>query len=130
MASLQGEAKQQKVWVNQHNLFFHQKTKLYHLVDIMLFPYPIMSLLYVIVEGSQGMARHLAIIFNGHNMLFLPLCLTPSVSVFFYRMCSLQSSLRHLLRSECSFSRCGGQGAVPLLLQQHRYSNHIHRQPS
>lgn len=42
----------------------------------------------------------------------------------FFRMCSLRSSLRLLQRSECNFSRCGGQGAALPPLLQHRYSQH------
>ena len=84
--------------------------------------YNVISILHkeFLESNSQGKSF-------GH---YFSLSLTPSVSVFFHRMCSLQSSLRHLLRSECSFSRCGGQGAVPLLLLQHRWSNPIHSQPS
>lgn len=44
--------------------------------------------------------------------------------ILFCRMCSLRSSLRLLQRSECNFSRCGGQGAALPPLLQHRYSQH------
>lgn len=62
-----------------------------------------------------------------HFLTFLShLCFIASICFIFHRMCSLPSSSRRLPRSEYSFSRCGGQGAAPPRLLQHRYSCHNH----
>lgn len=62
-----------------------------------------------------------------HSLTFLPhLCFIAYICFIFHRMCSLPSSSRRLPRSEYSFSRCGGQGAAPPRLLQHRYSCHNH----
>lgn len=55
--------------------------------------------------------------FSVHKCVFFFLCLS-------YRMSSLRSSLRLLLRLECNSNRCGGQGAAPRRPLQLRYGCH------